>query len=166
VLISAIAADVQSLLTTPSSALVQASELSALLKATRARAVGCWRHDAGVLHLAGFLAVEDMPAEVRSEFVAATRRVPLTHTEFGIVQAVAAGGPAVNHRAADPRLKPAGSIGWLGRFGAASSLATPITHGTELRGALAVATPSRIESDDAVWRLMAALAERLSEPKP
>ena len=152
---------INSLLTTPATRLGQAEELADLLNATNARAVGCWGHERGVLYLAGFLSVEAMPEAVQAEFVAATRIVPLTQTQFGIVQAVVQGGPAVNHRAMEPLARPEGSIGWLGRFEAASSLAMPIRTGKELRGAIAVATERRIEPEDAVWRLVLALANRL-----
>jgi hypothetical protein len=127
--------------------------------------VGCWRHVEGELHLAGFLAVDDMPAAVQTEFVAATRRVPLSQTQFGIIQSVMKRGPAVNHRAITPNGPTEGSIGWLGRFEAASSLAIPFYRGGQLAGALAVATRDRIEADDAVWRLVVHVAKSLSETK-
>lgn len=142
-----------------------AVELSPLLAATQSRAVGCWRHADGELHLAAFLAVDDMSAAVQSEFVAVTRRVSLSQTQFGIIQAVMQRGPAVNHRAVAPKSSAEGSIGWLGRFEAASSLAIPFYCGEELAGALAVATRERIEADDAVWRLVVDVARALTDMK-
>lgn len=160
-LLDVMTSGINSVLTSPAAEFGHSVELSDLLEATQARAVGCWRHENGVLHLTGFLAVEAMPAAVQAEFVAATKSVPLTQTQFGIVQAVVRNGPAVNHRAMEQLARAEGSIGWLGRFEAASSLAVPIRNGKELRGAIAVATELRIEPEDAVWRLVQTLAARL-----
>lgn len=137
------------------------SELTALLQITQARAVGCWRHQAGALHLVQFVAVDEMPATVQAEFIAATANVSVTQSQFGIVQAVLAGGPAVNHRADNSPVAAIGSIGWLSRFEAASSLAVPVMERDTLRGALAVATSRRIEPDDNVWRVVTELATRV-----
>jgi GAF domain-containing protein len=150
---------VRSLLVTPAASIEHAVELAPLLEATQARAVGCWRRTRDALELAGFLAVDEMPPFVQAEFVAQTRRVPISRREFGIVQAVTGRGPAVNHRQSGPAV---GSPGWLDRFGAASSLAVPIEGAGKLRGAIAVATPGPIAPGDEVWRLMTKLAERLS----
>ena len=158
---TAILAGLRSLLATPAANVAHAEELAPLLTATKARAVGCWRHDRGSLRLAGFLAVDDMPLVVQAEFVAATRDVPLSQTQFGIVQAVAANGPAINHRSTDADEAVAGSIGWLARLEAGSSLAIPLHRGTDLIGAVATATADRIEPGDVVWRLMTALRERV-----
>lgn len=157
-----IVAAVNGVLSRPPADAGHAVELLPLLAATNSRAVGCWRHVGGELQLAGFLAVDGMPAKVQAEFVAVTRRVPLSQTHFGIVQAVTKRGPAVNHRAVTPDAPTDGSIGWLGRFEAASSLAIPFYRGSELSGALAVATRDRIETDDDVWRLVVELAHALS----
>jgi GAF domain-containing protein len=154
-------AGVRRLLASDSANIACAPELTPLLDATNSRAVGCWRHVAGELQLAGFLAVEEMPAEVQAGFVAATRRAALTQTQFGIVQAVTRSGPALNHRSADPNVPVVGSIGWLGRLEAASSLAVPIYREQELIGALAVATKLRVEPDDAVWKFVTALAAQI-----
>lgn len=159
----AIVLGLKALCTQPPADIGHAVELLPLLAATHSRAVGCWRHEAGELRLAGFLAVDDMPADVQSDFIAVTRRVPLTQTQFGIVQAAALGGPAVNHRAVDPNQSAEGSIGWLARFEAASSLAIPFYHGQELSGALAVATCRRIERDDSVWALVVKAANDMTE---
>jgi hypothetical protein len=162
--LAAIVTAVNAVLSGPMNHVGHAQELAPLLAVTQARAVGCWSHVDGHLELAGFLAVDEMPANVQAEFVAATGRVPLTQTQFGIIQAVTIGGPAVNHRAVNPDTTSAGSIGWLGRFEAASSLAIPFYRGSELQGALAVATRDRIEPDDAVWHLVVDLADQLSHP--
>ena len=145
------------------SAISQTPELALLLEATGARAVGCWRHREGTLRLAGFLAADDMQAIVRAEFIAATWNVPLSATQFGIVQAVAIRGPALNLRAANSSPVEAGSLGWLARFEAASSLAVPIEREAELWGTIAVATARRIEPDDDVWRLVVAVAAGLND---
>lgn len=154
-------AGVKTLLAADAADIAHAPELRSLLAATNSRAVGCWRHAAGELLLAGFLAVEEMPGEVQAGFVAATRRAALTQTQFGIVQAVTRNGPALNHRSADPNAPAVGSIGWLGRLEAASSLAVPVYREHELIGALAVATKLRVEPDDAVWKFVTALAARI-----
>jgi hypothetical protein len=102
-----------------------------------------------------------MPADVQADFVAATREVSLTETNLGVVQAISRKGPALNHRADNPNLPALGSIGWLGRFQAASSLAVPLYRQCELVGALAVAAGKRIDADDPIWQLVSAAAERL-----
>jgi|GEM_PF-6935484 len=139
----------------------QSDVLTDLLSATSARAVGVWRLADERLQLAAFLAVEDMPADVQQAFVQTTADVPLSQTQFGIVQAVVARGTVINHRAADASTTAAGSIGWLGRFVAASSLATPIFAQDRIVGAIAVAMPWRIEPHDAVWELVIAVARKL-----
>lgn len=159
--LAAAVAAVRKLLAADAANIAHALELTPLLDATNSRAVGCWRHVAGELHLAGFLAVEEMPAEVQAGFVAATRCAALTQTQFGIVQAVTRKGPALNHRSADPNVPVVGSIGWLGRLEAASSLAVPIYRDHELIGALATATKLRVEPDDAVWKFVIALAAQI-----
>ncbi len=145
---------VRTLLAVPAPNVAHAPELEPLLRSTVARAVGCWRHEHGRLVLVGFLAVDEMPVQVQAEFVAAVRDVPLTATQFGVVQAVTRNGPAVNHRSESPDIPTTGSIGWLARLEAASSLAVPLVEDQTLIGALAVATAARIEPDDAVWRLL------------
>lgn len=159
----AIVSGLNATLSSPANNVGHVPELAPLLAATQARAVGCWRQVDGDLHLAGFLAVDDMPAAVQNEFVAATCRVSLSQTQFGIVQAVRQRGPAINHRAMTPDGPMEGSIGWLGRFEAASSLAIPFYRDGQLVGALAVATRDRIDADDAVWRLVVDVAKRLSD---
>ena len=142
---------------------MDAGELRPLLQATRARAVGYWKHDSGVLELAGFLAVDDMPRDVQQEFVAATQSVALTQTQFGIVQAAVSGLPSLNHRAAAGADPGTGSIGWLGRFSAASSIAVPVFRGDVLQGTLAVAAGLRIEPEDDVWRCVVRTASALGK---
>lgn len=159
---SKIVSAVGSLLDQPAKNLLQAEELYGLLAATAARAVGCWRYAAGRLELSGFLADDVLPQTVQQEFATAVRSVSLQQTQFGIVQAVLAKGPAVNHRAADIEQKPSSSPGWLTRLNCGSSLAVPIFRGTELRGAVAVATEKRIEPEDETWRLLVAIQGALS----
>jgi GAF domain-containing protein len=152
-----ILAGVRARLARPAADIADAEELRPLLDATAARAVGCWRHENGILALAGFLAVDDMPQRIQTEFLAATRAVPLSATQYGIAQAVAAKGPAVNHRS-EAATATAGSPGWLARLEAASSLAVPLFRQGDLAGALAIATSARIEPGDAAWNLMTELA--------
>lgn len=157
-----IAAGIRAVLSQSPTNTAHAEALEPLLTATGSRAVGCWRFAAGHLELAGFLAVDDMPADVQAEFVAITNRVSLTQSRFGIVQAVDRRGPAINHQAENGDTSITGSIGWLGRFAAASSLAVPFYREGELQGALAVATKSRIEPEDRVWQLIQTIAGRLT----
>lgn len=149
-----IAREVRQLIVTQRPEVHPTEKLRDLLELTQARAVGCWRHRSGRLELAGFLATNLMPTSVQIEFCRATASVPLSQTQFGIVQAVVADGPALNHRAPSPADSSVGSIGWLGRFEAASSLAIPLKQQGQLAGALAVATTARIEPGDAVWNLV------------
>lgn len=156
-----IAEQLRTLFATPVEFVGKAPELADLLQVTDARAVGCWSHRDGLLCLSGFLAVNEMPIEVQSQFIEATRSVRLTETQFGIVQAVMAQGPALNYRSESSSVEPVGSIGWLGRFEAASSLAIPVLEKNELRGTLAVATAKRIEPHDATWIYVTELAKRI-----
>jgi hypothetical protein len=139
-----------------------AESLSELLTATNSRAVGCWKLSGQTLVLVGFLAADDMPAQVQQEFVAVTKSVTLAQSKFGVVQAVLAKGPAINHRPPKPTGAKDSSPGWLERFEAASSLAVPVFDGEQIRGALAVATVARIEPCDDVWRLVTRLSRELS----
>lgn len=161
--IADLAADVESLLRQPSNNREQACELARLLAASQARAVACWRAGENRLELIGFLATDDLPGSVRQEFVAAIRSVPLTAAQFGVVQAVSAGAPALNHRTTNDGPLPPGSIGWLVRLAAESSLAIPVVRDSKLIGAFAVATARRIEPDDHVWRMIVSVAAALSE---
>ncbi|MFO0918959.1 MAG: hypothetical protein U0872_11670 [Planctomycetaceae bacterium] len=159
--IANLADDLKSLLDQPVQNIEHATQLARLLAATDARAVACWQAVGETLELAGFWADDEMPSLIQQEFVAAIRSVPLTASHFGVVQAVLARGPAVNHRAISSGPLPPGSIGWLVRLDAESSLAIPVYQGANLVGAFAVATGRRIEPDDQVWQLLKALAALL-----
>lgn len=159
---SRIAADVRGLLARPTADISRAEALAELLSATKSRAVGCWRINGDQLKLAGFLAVAEMPEIVQREFVAVTESVSLSQSKFGVVQAVLANGPAINHRPAISTGATDSSPGWLERFEAASSLAVPIVAGNQTIGAIAVATVARIEPDDDVWRLVSEIVRELS----
>ena len=135
--------------------------MSALLSVTGARAVGWWRRIGDELEQLSFRAVADMPEEVRSGFIAATGRVPLSRIELGCVRAAAELRPVVAREDAAQR-GLAGSASWLARFGASQSLAVPITRNGEAVGVLAIATPDVFDEDSATWRLIAAIVCELS----
>lgn len=157
-----IAAVVRGLLIMPAEDIGRAEALAELLSATNSRAVGCWRMDGDQLKLAGFLAVAEMPEIVQREFVAVTKCVSLSQTKFGVVQAVLANGPAINHRPAVSTGAKDSSPGWLERFEAASSLAVPIVVQNRTIGAIAVATVDRIEPGDDVWQFVGEIVRKLS----
>ena len=114
------------------------------------------------LKLSGFLAVVEMPVIVQREFVEVTKLVSLSQSKFGVVQAVLANGPAVNHRPVVATGAKDSSPGWLQRFEAESSLAVPIVVKNRTIGAIAVATVARIERNDHVWQLVCEIAGELS----
>ncbi len=102
----------------------------------------------GRLVLVGFAADASMPGEVQAGFRAATGDVSLEQTAFAIVQAVHAGrlvtatAPAPEEMAND-----ASSPGWLRRFGARQSAATPILGAGRLLGTFALASIETIPPD-------------------
>ena len=134
--------------------------LDDLLTETDSRAVGLWRLDSESLHLVGFRAKPDMPAEVRTGFADATRQVPLFQTGLGIVKAVVKRGPAVaNVEAGQAGL--ADSASWLAKFEAVQSLAVPIFAGEDIIGVLAMSTAHPFREHDETWQLLTGVAGRL-----
>jgi hypothetical protein len=92
--------------------------------ALRARAAGWWRLEGDRLELVGFSATEGMPEGVARRFAEATRSVPLSQTDLGIVRAALQGEMTVS--SAEELPPGTGSGLWLRRFGAARSVAVPI----------------------------------------
>lgn len=133
--------------------------LEMLLQALNARAVGLWRCRERELEQVGFRAVSDMPANVRDEFAAATRTVPLSETGLGIVKAVVGAKPAVAVLAGTGGLGQ--SAGWLARFEARQSVAMPIVHQGKTAGVLASSGAREIHPGDVEWELLARLAAGL-----
>ena len=90
-----------------------------------ARAAGWWRLRDGGLELVAFAAAGDMLTQIAVDFMRATHSVALSQTALGIVEA-AVEGVVVVSRAED--LPPdEGSGLWLRRFGAARSVAVPVS---------------------------------------
>ena len=102
-----------------------------------------------------------MPQEVKSDFARATAEVPLTETGFAVVSAAVTGEPSSGNLAANSRGLEHSS-NWLARFEAIQSLAVPAQAAGRTHGVLAISSANRIETGDAVWRLMTRLAQSLA----
>ncbi len=102
--------------------------LNTLLHHVRARAAGWWNVVADRLELVAFSAAEDLPGEVARGFAEATRSVPISAANLGIVRAARSGQTAVSRTEALP--PDSGSGLWLRRFGADRSVAVPIFDGS------------------------------------
>lgn len=137
--------------------------VSQFLAAADGRAVGLWRNTGESLEQLSFQAVSEMPAAVRSEFAAITKRVPLADGGLGIVQAVVSGQPAVGTRdGASSGLE--GSATWLERFEAVQSLAVPVCHGQRVLGVLALSAAHRLDEGGPDVELLEQAAASLEEP--
>lgn len=109
--------------------------LEQLRVSCQARAAGLWRLSDGALWGEAYAFCDDFARQVADEFRAATVLVPLEPRDLGIVQAYHDRQLLVTNRAEGP----AGSRGWLARFGAHSSWALPFPDGADVHGMLAVA---------------------------
>lgn len=136
--------------------------LRRLLRATGSRAVALWRLAGRELQLLGFEAVDDMPAEVRDGFAAATARLSLAQVQLGCVQAALTRQPTVaTCREAHSGLVQ--SAGWISRFGAVQSLAIPILRHGDVSGVLAISTPYLFGVEDPAWQLVQRLSDGLAD---
>jgi hypothetical protein len=133
--------------------------------------------EAGRLVLVAFAADASMPADVQAGFRAATGDVSLGQTAFAIVQAVHAGrlvtadapppdasapqNSAPVATAPDTVAHEASSPGWLRRFGARQSAATPILAAGRLFGTFALASTTTIPPG--VLAKLDSVAARLAE---
>jgi GAF domain-containing protein len=118
--------------------------------------------EAGRLVLVAFAADASMPADVQAGFRAATGDVSLDQTAFAIVQAVHAGRLVTADAPASETLPhEASSPGWLRRFGARQSAATPILAAGRLLGTFALASTTTIPPG--VLAKLDSVAARLAE---
>jgi hypothetical protein len=101
-----------------------APRLDALLADLGGRAIGLWRLNGGRLAQAAFRPAAGLDPEVARQFAEATRSVPLSSTELGIVRAATTGTIAVSRVEELPERE--GSGRWLRAFGACCSVAVPI----------------------------------------
>ncbi|MFN0195986.1 MAG: GAF domain-containing protein [Planctomycetaceae bacterium] len=145
---------------------VQAA-LDRLLTMTGARAAGIWRVEHDFLVQVVFRAVDEMPAEVREGFRAATRQLPLTRTDLGIVKAAVTGHPTpavLPEKTGDVTIGDlGGSATWLERFACRQSLAVPIYRNRELLGVIAISTPERFGEASRTWAFLIDLANQIGE---
>ena len=135
--------------------------LSLLRAETNSRAVGLWQNSSEFLHLLGFSAAPNMPADVQSGFCKATRKVPLSKTDLGIVKA------AVQRKATIATVGSSsgilsGSATWLERFEAINSLAVPIGDAEDVRGVLAMSTAVKLHPDEPSQQLLTLVADALA----
>jgi hypothetical protein len=99
--------------------------VTALRRALQARAAGFWRLGQGdSLERVAFDAGPEVPAEAARAFIEATRSVPLSQDDLGIVRAFLSGKTVVSRLAELPA--EGGSGRWLREFGASRSVAEPI----------------------------------------
>src|SRR3954465_40501 len=86
-----------------------------------ARAAGYWWHAGNWLEQVAFVASRSLAADVVEGFAEATRSVPLSQTELGIVRAALSGEPTILRVSELPESD--GSGYWLRAFGAVRSVA-------------------------------------------
>ncbi len=141
--------------------------LDRLLKSTGARAVGLWRIEQNYLVQVGFRTAHDMPSDVREGFRAATRQLPLSRTDLGVVKAAVSGHPTparLSENASDEKSGDlSGSATWLERFACQQSLAVPIYRNQQLRGVIAISTPETFGEQSRTWIFLVDLATRIGE---
>ena len=123
------------------------SRVEALRARLDARAAGLWRVVGDRIELLAFAAAADMPREVAERFAAASRAVGLDRRDLGVVNAVAERSPAVSIAGRLP--VDVGSGYWLRAFGAARSVAVPLTdQAGVIHAVLSAALPTLGPPDD------------------
>lgn len=123
------------------------SRVEALRIRLNARAAGLWRVVGDRIELLAFAAAADMPHEVAARFAEASRSVGLDRRDLGVVNAVAERAPAVSIAGRLP--VDVGSGYWLRAFGAARSVAVPLTdHVGGIHAVLSAALPTLGPPDD------------------
>ena len=133
-----------------------------LLNVLQARAAGCWKREGDELVCLEFVAVENMPLEVREGFRDVMQRVSLSRIELGCVRAAAEMQPIfAREDAAQHGL--VGSASWLQRFGAGQSLAIPIVQNGNAIGVLAIATVDHFDESSVVWQTISAMVAAVAE---
>jgi hypothetical protein len=134
------------------------ARVTTLRRALHAHAAGFWRLGAGDwLELVAFDSGPEVSAEVARAFAEATRSVPLTQADLGIVRAFVAGEVCVARAAELP--EESGSGRWLRAFGAVRSVAVPIrdSRGT-VRAVFSVALGENPLSEEIVSERVRAAA--------
>jgi hypothetical protein len=124
-----------------------------------ASAAGLWTVEGQTLVQCAFSAGSLLPPEVAKSFAEATRVVSMASTNLGIVRAAATGQPAVSLADALPA-DTSGSGGWLRAFGAARSIAVPLS--CEENGTievLSVALASLDPDDETVIAVLRVIGE-------
>ncbi len=98
--------------------------LADLARALSARAAGVWRVEGDRLVQVAFVAGDGLAEEVARAFAEATRSVPRTQGDLGIVRAATLGVVTASRSAELPA--ETGSGLWLRAFGASRSVAVPL----------------------------------------
>ena len=122
-----------------------------------ARAAGYWWLAGDWLELVSFAASHALGADVAQRFAEATRSVPTSQTDLGIVRAALTDSPAISR--VDQPPDAAGSGYWLRAFEATRSVAVPL-H--DLKGKVRAVVSIAIADDDldddtVVERILAAV---------
>ncbi len=123
------------------------------------RAAGFWWIAGNMLELVAFVASPALPKEVIGGFVEATRSVPLSQTDLGIVRTAVEETVTVSRASELPA--ESGSGYWLRAFGAVRSVAIPLhdAHGTT-KAVLSVALPDDSRDDHDVTDRMLEIARK------
>jgi DNA-binding IclR family transcriptional regulator len=122
-----------------------------------ARAAGYWWHAGDWLEQVAFVASRALAADVIAGFAEATRSVPLSQTELGIVRAALSGEPTVSR--VSELSEGDGSGYWLRAFGAVRSVAVPLRDPKgEVRAIVSVALADEALGDDDVVARIHAVA--------
>lgn len=113
------------------------------------RAAGYWWLAGDWLEQVAFTASPALPEDVAQRFAEATRSVPTSKTDLGIVRAALTHAPAISR--VDKLPADAGSGYWLRAFGATRSVAVPL-HDLKgkVRAVVAIAIADTDLEDDAV----------------
>ncbi|WP_406694843.1 hypothetical protein V5E97_27750 [Singulisphaera sp. Ch08] len=114
-----------------------------------ARAAGYWWLAGDWLEQVSFAASPALDADVAHRFAEATRSVPTSETDLGIVRAALTNSPTISR--ADELPDHAGSGYWLRAFDATRSVAVPLhDHKGKVRAVVALALADTDLDDDAM----------------
>lgn len=138
--------------------------LGRVLELFGGRAMGLWRLEGSNLLQVGFQAVQEMDAEIRTQFAAFTQEVSLENTGLGIVKAILDKKPAIGTLQVG-KSGLTGSSEWLQKFGAQQSYAVPVFEGGQAVGVFAISTNCIHGVGDPEWELMTKIAAGIGEKK-
>jgi hypothetical protein len=139
--------------------------VAAVCAALHARAAGYWHLESRRLIQVAFAPGEGLDPDAARQFAEATRSVSMDQSGLGIVAAAVSGQIAVSRVAELP--PDSGSGRWLRAFGAARSVAVPLSDDRgEVRGVFSVALPvsCTLEDQAVADRICQAVGDFLAHP--